>query len=128
MAGPPAKTDADANGRSSLWQLQWVLSRPPYRFNATTFAMRICQHLIVYAGILISAVYGCSFILAPSQTALLSVILMSLIGVITLLLSSPRKRLRRLLEGGLVVSYIVGIALLIKTSEFIANILLMFRG
>jgi hypothetical protein len=121
--------NADVSLLLGQWSIRFALRPAPRQFSAIAFALRITQHLIVYGAILIAAVYGCLFILAPLQTALLSVLLLLFVSIIVILYSSPRERLRRILEGGLVASYVAGMAAAVKASEFIANFLaLLLHG
>lgn len=125
MAALPGKTDADTNAGIGLWPIRFALRPAPSRFNVANFAARICQHLIVYAGLLIAAVYGCLFVFAPAQASLLSVAIIAVSSILILSLSSPRNKIRRLLEGGLMAGYIVGLAVLMRAFEFVTGLLVI---
>jgi hypothetical protein len=97
--------------------IRFALRPPPRQFRATQFAMRICQHLLVYTAILISAVYACALVFLPAETFAISIVCIAIVSLVILLSPHSRKKMLRLLEGGLAASYIAGAAALLKAFE-----------
>jgi hypothetical protein len=116
MAGSDT-ADADGSMGIGLSTIQFALRAPPPRFTAATFAQRICQHLIVYSGFLVAAIYACLLVFMPAETAALSLGGIALAGVVVLLSPSSRRKLHRLVMGGVAASYIAGAAALLKAFE-----------
>ncbi len=86
----------------------------PARFTLASFGTRLRQHLAAYAMILASAVYVCAFFFAPLETSVISEVGIALAVCVALFFSPSRQRLRRLVEGGIATSYIVGALVLLE--------------
>src|SRR5579885_2117234 len=79
--------------------IDFALQPAPPGFGLAKFGNRLLQHLTVYGAILAAAVYGCLFVSAPLETALISVLAVAIGSALVLLFSSPAQRLRRAMEG-----------------------------
>jgi hypothetical protein len=117
MAGPLERTNIHDGAGAGASPIQWVLRVPPRQFTRASFVVRLYQHVLVYAALLIAAVYGCLFFFAPAETSLFSVAVIVLAGIVGALWSPSRRRLHRLLQGGIAVTYIAGAAALLKAFE-----------
>jgi hypothetical protein len=117
MAGS-AETSGVRGGTSLDWlKIREALRPAPRRFTFTAFAKRACQHLVVYAVILVTALYVCLLVFAPIETSLLSIFCIGAAGLVGLLSSSSRRKFHRLIEGGIAAGYIAGAAALLKAFE-----------
>jgi|SRR5580704_606548 hypothetical protein len=96
-----------------------ALQPAPARFTLMNFGARLRRHLIAYAIILTSAVYACAFVFAPLEMSVISLMGIAVAVCIALFFSPSRQRLRRLVEGGIAASYIVGAAILMKAFDAI---------
>src|SRR5271169_4546846 len=93
-------------------------SRPaPPHFTPGSFGTRLEQHLVTYGALLASAVYACAFVFAPLETSVISVVVIALVICVALFFSPSRQRVRRLVEGGIAASYVVGAAMLLKAFD-----------
>lgn len=108
-----------ADGRASAGPslIRFALRPAPHRFGTVGFAIRTCQHLLVYSAILAIAVYVCALLFAPVETSVISIVCIVATSLVVALLSSPPRKLFRLLEGGLAASYVAGAAALLKAFE-----------
>ena len=117
MAGSPDATSLDVRTDPGWFSMRFAFEPAPRRFTVTSFARRVVQHVIIYCGILIAATYTCLFVFAPAETSLVSILCIAVGGVAVGLLSPPRRKWRRLVEGGLAASYIAGAAALLKAFD-----------
>jgi len=93
-------------------------SRPaPPHFTLASFGIRLEQHLVAYGVLLASAVYACAFVFAPLETSVISLVAIALVICVALFFSPSRQRVRRLVEGGIAASYVVGAAILLKAFD-----------
>lgn len=93
---------------------QFALARPPSPFTPSNFAKRITQHAVFYCGLLIATLAASLFFAAPLEmTGAILVCIVLGVGVGSLVASSGAK-LRRVLQGGIAVSYAAGAGILFK--------------
>src|ERR1700680_3687221 len=109
----------EAAGAGEQTGLNWspvpfALRPAPPRFTPERFGTRLCQHLTIYTALLGLAVYACAFAFAPLETSVISEVGIVLAVCIALFFSPSRQRLRRLVEGGIATSYVIGAAVLLK--------------
>jgi hypothetical protein len=97
--------------------LAFALRPAPTHFTPGSFMTRLRQHLVLYGTLLLAAVYACAFAFAPLETSAVSEAGIILAVVVALIVSPSRQRLRRLVEGGIATSYIVGAAVLVKAFD-----------
>jgi hypothetical protein len=97
--------------------LAFALRPAPPQFTLATFGIRLQQHLVTYGALLASATYACAFVFAPLETSVISVVVIALAIGVAFLFSPSRQRVRRLVEGGIAASYIVGAAVLLKAFD-----------
>lgn len=126
MAESPEAANAQG-GMSFLSPIRFALRTPPHRFTAASFAGRLYQHLIVYALLLIGAVYSCLFVFAPTETALISVACTLVGGVVISLSSASGRKFNRLIGGGIAAIYIAGAAALLRGFEAAFAFLFLHR-
>jgi hypothetical protein len=97
--------------------LAFALRPAPPRFTVAGFGIRLRQHMVAYGALLASAVYACAFVVAPLETSVISVMFIALVICVAYFFSPSRQRVRRLVEGGVAASYIVGAAVLLKAFD-----------
>ncbi len=117
MVGPAETSGVQGEAGLDWLKIQAVLRPAPHRFTVTIFVRRTCQNLLVYTVILMAALYACLFVFAPIETSLFSIFCIGVGSFVGLLSSSSRRKFHRLLEGGIVASYIAGAAALLKAFE-----------
>ncbi|HEX5454604.1 MAG TPA: hypothetical protein VFX06_12500 [Stellaceae bacterium] len=93
---------------------RFALRSPPESFTVLNFAARMGQHAVIYSGVLAGAIIGCLLVYAPLETAMLGVACVIAGGLVILLLSSRRSRLRRFLQEAMVASYVAAAGALFK--------------
>jgi hypothetical protein len=97
--------------------LAFALRPAPSQFTLASFGIRLQQHTVAYGALLASAVYACAFVFAPLETSVISVVFIALVICVAYFSSPSRQRVRRLVEGGIAASYIVGAAALLKAFD-----------
>jgi hypothetical protein len=92
----------------------FALAGPPRVFTVSSFAARLSRHALFYGALLLVAVLGCLLVAAPLETTGLALGCVVLGSAVSSALSASGRKVRRVLQGGIVASYVVGAGVLLK--------------